>query len=173
LRYTDGVTPQAPAANAAANAARRPKPSADASGPLPQFGIDDVMTARPAPSKPRASRKAPSRLTREEEAFDAAPTLVRSALDPAKAAAVLRAIDGGAPGPAYSTLEIRFFDAEDAIAAMHAKDLEDAQALAFDEPARSSSPARRRLGRGAFFAVLFVCAVLSSVALGILAARGL
>lgn len=154
--------------------ARRRKPSADASGPLPQFGLDDVMTARPAPAHARAVRRP---LTREEEAFDAAPTLVRPSLDPVQAAAVLRSIEAGAPGPAYSTLEIRFFDAEDAIAAMHAKDAREAAeaeaALALDEAPPAPSATRRRFGRSAFFAVLFLCALLLCVAAGVLAARGL
>jgi hypothetical protein len=169
-----------------------PPARADVSGPLPQFSLEDG----------RLGAKSP------DDSFDMAPTLVRPALDPARAAAVLRAIerrrapgqsaapvieeleadalvdasgahaplprvaDGDSIAPVMSTSEVRFFDAEAAVAALDDHGLEDQDRdhdLASSQP--KPTPDRARLGRRAVSAVVSLAGLVLFVGAGVAAAR--
>jgi hypothetical protein len=133
-----------------------PNPSPDATGPLPQFSLSDA-----------------------DDSFDRAPTLVRPALDARRAADVLRAIerlpacsprDSVPPdslAPVMSTSEVRFFDADAAVAALEEHDEHDELA----EAPRRPTIERARVVRRAVIGVLGASLVLLAIAGGVAAAR--
>jgi hypothetical protein len=184
----------------------KPQSTADVSGPLPQFSLEEARTTLGAQARTAGTQGDPGAA---DDAFDQAPTLVRPALSPAHAAAVLRAIertraprqhaqhaapaveeldadalvdasgahaplprfaDGDSIAPVMSTSEIRFFDADAAVAALDEHGDED------HDPDHASArplptPDRARLGRRAVTAVVGVAGFVLFVGAGVSAAR--